>query len=132
MELHTGREFESDRLQGICLESDLLCPLSGPVHVGRYGFGREFHIYIRDVRHALAVVIHLHRQLFTLVVGTYESLFPFICVTSRKMSDDEALGSGQFRILLCEEAFVSGVLCTVVADLCQRLAVLHLCDGVGA
>ena len=132
MELHTGREFESDRLQGICLESDLLCPLGGPVHVGRYGFGREFHIYIRDVRHALAVVVHFHRQLFALVTRTYESLFSFICVTCRKMGDDEALGSGKFRILLCKEAFVSGVLSTVIADLCQCLAVLHLCDGVGA
>ena len=107
MELNTCRKFKGDRLQSICFESDLLCPLGGTVHVSCHCFGRELHVYIRDIGHVLAVVVHFQCQLFALVACSTKSCLALVCVPCREMSDDETLRGGQFGIFLRKKAFVA-------------------------
>ena len=132
VEFYAGGELESDRLKDVRLEGDLFCPLRAAVHVGRHAVFGELHVHIRDVRHALAVVVHLKRKVSALVISTPESLLPFIRVACSEVGDDKALRRGKVRISFGKKTFVAGVLIAVIADLRQRLAVLHLGDRVGA
>ena len=128
VQLHAVRKLEGDGLQLICIKSNHLGPLRAAIYVSLQIVIGKRHIHIRDVRHVLAVVVKIHCQLLTGIIGTGKCIRASVGIGCRHMRNDKTFSGREIRMFLREKSFIPGSLCSVVAHLCKGLPVLQFCN----
>ena len=128
VQLHASRQLKSNGLQFIRIKGDDLGSLTAALHVGLQGILRKCHIHVRNIRHVLTVIIKIHCQLLTGLIGTGKCIRASVSIGCRHMRNDKAFPGREIRMLLSKETFITRRLCAIVADLCQSFPVLQFCD----
>ena len=126
VQLHALRQFKGNGLQLVSVKGDHFGSLAAAVHIGLQVVIGKCHVHIRNIRHALAIFIQLHGQFLTGIVGSGKCIRAAVGISSRDMGDDKALAFREIRMLLSKEAFITGRLCAIIADLCQGFPVFQL------